>query len=230
MKVSILVLATCLTPNMAMAQEWKAYSYADAGFAAQFPTAPTIEKGTFKAPTGMSLPMTRYAVQQAHRIYRVDVVDYSSSDADGPGTIAAVEKTLGAKGQVTAAVNARVNRAMGRELSITGTDGGRSAIALFFVDKRLYMLDAEALPPDALSGSGDMIRFEESLQFLGGAGGFGGPGGPGEFGGRFRGGFNNPQARQALAACAGKSADDAVRLNTPNGEVTATCTLVARPN
>jgi hypothetical protein len=220
-----IVMSALLLPVAAVAQEWKAYPYPDPGFAIQFPVAPTVEKSTFKTSAGVSLPMTRYTVRQDRIIYTLNVIDYSTTSADATSTIAETEKSFGTSGKVTVAIDARVNRSFGRELSVNGTDGSRSAIAIFFVNKRLYTLIGQALPPNAIEKSGDAIRFQESLQFIGANGGFGGGfGGPG--GGRFRGGFN-PQAQ---AACAGKSAGDAVQLETPGGPVPATCTLVARPN
>jgi hypothetical protein len=228
MKATVAIfVAAWLIPVAAVAQEWKAYPYPDAGFAVQFPAAPVVEKSTFKTSTGMSLPMTRYAARQDRTIYKIDVVDFSSVNADKTSTIAEAEKSFGASGKVTVAIDARINREYGRELSLSGTDGSRSAIALFFVNKHLFILDGEALPPNAIAKSGDTIRFQESLQFTGnngGFGGFGGFGGPGR--GRFGGGFNP----QALTACTGKSVGDAVQLDGPGGPMPATCTLVARPN
>jgi hypothetical protein len=223
-----IVLAAWLTPLAAATQEWKVYPYPDAGFAIQFPAPPTVDKSTFRSSAGVSLPMTRYAVHQDHSVYTLSVVDFSTTSADGMTTIAETEKSLGASGKVSVAIDARVNRAYGRELSITGTDGSRSAVAIFFVNKHLYTLVGESLPPNAIEKSGDAIRFQESLQFTGdngGAGGFGRFGG-GAGGGRFRGGLNP----QALSACTGKSVGETVQLDTPGGQVAATCTLVARPN
>jgi hypothetical protein len=243
MKGSVaMVMMGLLMPIPAIAQEWQAYRYPDPGFAVQFPAEPAVEKGKVKTANYDSLPMTRYTVRQDHITYTVSVVDYSTTNADSLGTIAEAERTLSASGKVTVATGARVNRSFGRELSINGTDGSRSAIAIFFVDKHLYTVIGQAMPPNAIEKSGDAIRFQESLQFLGDNGGFGrlfggggsaggGSGGGGAVGGgggggRFRGGFN-PQAQ---AACVGKSAGDAVQLETPGGPVAATCTLVARPN
>jgi hypothetical protein len=226
-----ILMAACLTPMAAAAQEWKAYPYPEAGFAIQFPAAPTVDKSAFKTPDGASLPMTRYEVRQDRMVYTLSVVDYSTTNADGMATIAATEKSFGAAGKVTVAIDARVNRAFGRELSVTGAGGSRSAVAIFFVNKHLYTLVGESLPPNAIQRSGDTVRFQESLQFtgdnagFGGFGGFGGPGrGPG--GGRFRGGINP----QALNACTGKAVGDTVQLEGPGGPVPATCTLFARPN
>jgi hypothetical protein len=223
-----IVLAVWLTPLAAATQEWKVYPYPDVGFAIQFPAPPTVEKSTFRTSAGVSLPMTRYSVRQDRSVYTLSVVDFSTTSADGMTTIAETEKSFGASGKVSVAIDARVNRAYGRELSITGTDGSRSAVAIFFVNKHLYTLVGESLPPNAIEKSGDAIRFQESLQFTGdnaGAGGFGRFGaGPG--GGRFRGGLNP----QALTACMGKAVGEAVQLETPAGPLPATCTLVARPN
>jgi hypothetical protein len=227
MKAMVAILiAACLTPLAAVAQEWKAYSYPDPGFAIQFPLPPTVESNTIKTSAGASLPVTRYQVRQDRIVYTLNVADYSSTNADEKSTIADAEKAFGASGKVTVAIDARVNRSFGRELSVNGTDGSRSAVAIFFVNKHLYTLVGEALPPDAIQKSGDTIRFQESLQFIGQNGGFGGGGFGGPGGGRFRGGFN-PQAQ---IACVGKAAGDAVQLDTPGGTVAATCTLVARPN
>jgi hypothetical protein len=222
-------LLPALLPASAMAQDWKAYSYPTAGFAVQFPLDPTVQTGTFTTATGVALPMTRYEARQDRVVFSVDVIDFSSTHPDANRTIADAEKAVGMTGKVTVAIDARVNREFGRELSVNGADGSRSAIALFFVDGHLFKLEGKSLPPDAIARSGDTTRFEESLQFIGANGGFGGFGGFG--GGRFGrgrgGGAFNPQA---VSACQGKAAGDSVQLQTPRGTVTATCTLIARPN
>jgi len=220
--LTALLMLAALLPVAARAQEWKVYPYPDPGFDIQFPAPPTVDQSTFRTPAGVSLPMTRYFVRQDRIVYSLNVVDYSTTSADATATIAETEKSFGASGKVTVAIDARVNRAYGRELSVTGADGSRSAVAVFFVNKHLYTLVGTALPPNAIERSGDTIRFQESLQFTGAnGGGFGG------FGGGRRGGGFNPQAQ---AACMGKSAGDAVQLQTPGGPVAATCTLLARPN
>ncbi|HTY93130.1 MAG TPA: hypothetical protein VMC02_04545 [Steroidobacteraceae bacterium] len=223
---SVIVIAALVTPVAALAADWTVYSYPEAGFSIQFPASPTVEKSTIRTSAGVSLPKTRYVVRQDRIVYQLDVVDYSSTDADATNTISETEKSFGAAGKVTVAIDARVNRSFGRELSVNGNDASRSAVAIFFVNKHLFTLVGQALAPNAIEKSGDAIRFQESLQFTGangGFGGFGGFGGPG--GGRFRGG--NPQS---FAACQGKSIGEKVQLNGPEGPVSATCTLFARPD
>lgn len=226
--LAAILLAACLIPITAVAQQWRVYAYPEAGFSIQFPATPTLEKGTSRTSAGVALPMTRYVVRQDRIIFTLSVVDYSTTTADAMSTIAETEKSFGASGKVTVAIDARVNRSYGRELSVTGADGSHSAVAIFFVNKHLFTLIGESLPPNAIQRSGDTVRFQESLQFTGENGGFRGFGGPGggPDAGRFRGGFN-PRAQ---SACVGKSSGDSVQLDTPDGPVPATCTLFARPN
>ena len=164
------LLAAWLAPLAAVAQEWKSYPYPEAGFAIQFPAPPAVEKHTFKTSAGVSLPMTRYMVRQDRIVFTLDVVDYSTIEADATSTIAETEKSFGASGKVTVAMDARISRSYGRELSLSGTDGSRSVIAIFFVNKHLFTLVGQSLPPNAIEKSGDAIRFQESLQFFGGNG------------------------------------------------------------
>jgi len=227
-------MAALLMPVAAVAQEWTTYTYPEPGFTIQFPGAPAVETSTIKNATGVSLPMTRYAVRQDHINYTLSVVNYSSTNADALSTIIETERSLDASGKVTAASGARINRSFGRKLNVNGTDGSLSTIAIFFVNKHLYTLVSQAFAPNAVEKSGDAIRFQESLRFLednsGFFGLFGGAntasGADGAGGGRSRVAQNPP----ADAACTGKSAGDAVQPDTPGGPVAATCTLVARPN
>src|SRR5580692_5882832 len=98
-----ILLAACLTPVVAVAQEWKGYSYADPGFAIQFPSPPAVAQSTFTTSAGVSLPMTRYTAEQNHNVYSLDVVDFSTTTADAMATIAETEKSFGASGKVTVA-------------------------------------------------------------------------------------------------------------------------------
>jgi hypothetical protein len=273
-RIVVTLTVILLMPVAAVAQEWKAYTYPDPGFSIQFPGTPVVETGSTKNATGMALPVTRYLVRQDHIIYTLSVANYSSINADAMTTIVETQRSLGASGKVTGATGARIGRNFGRILSLEGTDGSRSAVAIFFVDKHLYTAVGKALPPNANEESDDATRFLESLQFpddnggflrfFGGGGGGGGlasgtgggsssngtsssssknnagvtgavgpgsgssgsPRGTAAGGGRPRS-TNNPPAD---AACTGKSAGDAVQLDTPGGPVAATCTLVARPN
>ena len=136
------------------------------GFSIQFPGVPAVETDTIKNSTGVSLPMTHYVVRQDRIIYTLNVVNHSSTNADALSTIVETQRSLGASGKITGVTGARIGRYFGHALSLEGTDGSRSAIAIFFVDKHLYTVVAQALPPNANEESGDATRFQQSLQFL----------------------------------------------------------------
>ncbi len=237
-----------LLPVAAFAQEWQVFTYSDPGFAIQFPALPAVETSRVKYTAGVSLAVTRYSVSQEHITYTLSVVNYSNTNADALSTIADTVRSLSTTGKVTADNGARVNGSHGRRLSISGADGSREAIAVFFVDKHLYTAIGQA-SPNALDRVDDAIRFRDSLEFIGEGGGFSGflghssssdtpspsatPSSPVHPPGSNSTGVvrsSGPYYPKADAACAGKSAGDSVQLDTPNGPVAATCTLVARPN
>jgi hypothetical protein len=228
--------AGALAPLPALAQTWQEYAYRDAGFAFQAPAKPVVTTGAYPAPGGISAPATIYTARLGNVVYAMTVADFSSIPIDDKAAIADAEKTIGSTGKVTISVDARIDRDYGRELSVSGADGSRSAVAIFFVNRHLYELVGRSLAPDAAAGSGNTIRFQQSLSFGGRGGGpsdGGGPGGIFRRGGRGggrgpgRGGGPNPQAQ---AACVGKKAGDMVSITTPQGQTPATCVLVARPD
>jgi hypothetical protein len=241
------------------AQEWQTYTYPDPGFAIQFPGVPNVQTTKQKNSVGLTLPVTRYVVRQDGVQYTLSVVNYSSTNADPLSTIGETARSFRAKGKVNADTGVRVNGNHGRELTMTESDGSRSDIAIFFVDNHLYTAVGQALPPNPMERSADTARFQQSLQFPSDDGGFlglfggrgrtgsnaaestvtvggssadavtagRGTGGRGSRAGEHLGTVTN---QRADAACVGKSAGDVVQLDTPNGPVSATCTLTARPS
>ena len=181
----LLILASAMAPAAATAQDWKAYPYPSPGFAVQFPAPPSVEQDTFKTAAGQALPLTRYVLRQDGIVFSVEVIDFSGAQPNSLATIAEAEKSFGMNGKVTVAIDARINREFGRELSVTGDDGSRSTVAIFFVSQHLVELVAKALTPNPLAKSADAIQFQQSLQFigpnelLGGLNHYSGRGGPG---------------------------------------------------
>lgn len=231
------LLAGLIISSAAHAEEWRTFSYPDPGFAIQFPGVPNVQTSKLKDSVGLTLPVTRYVVRGDGVQYTLSVVDYSGTNADSIRAIGDAAKSFGAQGKVSTNIGARLNGSHGRELTITGRDGSRSDIAIFWFDSHLYTAVGQAMPPDPAARSADTARFRQSLQFLADDGGF-----LGLFGRRSRtssqaaaasttaGGGSRAASPHADAACAGKSPGDVVQLATPAGPVPATCTLVARPN
>jgi hypothetical protein len=223
--LSLGLTAVLLSPLPASAQTWQTYRYPEVSVSFQAPSKPEAAIGTYKPKSGPVAPTIIYTAKLDNVVYSLTVADFGKTQIDPKTAIGDAEATIAATGKVTSAVDARIDQDYGRELTLAGSDGSRSAVAIFYADQHLYELVGQSLPPDAASGSGNIIRFQQSLQ-LGGPRGGGPPrDGFGRRGGR--GGGLNPQA---LAACEGKKAGDAISLTTPQGDVQATCVLAARPD
>ena len=162
---ALAVLAVLLAPFPAAAQGWKEYDYPEAGFTIQFPATPTMATGTYKTVTGVSVPARTYSAQVDQSTYTVTVADYAKTAADQANAVRDAVKAFAAAGEIKVDVEARINWEYGHELSVLGKDGGRSIVAIFFIDHRLYELVGRTAPPNPENGSGASIRFQQSLQF-----------------------------------------------------------------
>lgn len=181
-----LPLIVALWASAAQADEWKEYAYPDLGFAVSFPADPMIETLPYKAPDGSGASEVLYSVRQGADLYKVAVIDFSNAAIDETQAVDQAVNLLRENGDIRLDIPARVNRNFGRQLSIVGKDGSHSTVAIFFADHRLYQIQGTVLPDSDDPNSGDAIRFQQSLRFIGNDGG---PGFGQGFGGRqFRGG------------------------------------------
>ena len=189
-----LALTAILTSPAVAQSTWQEYTYPDKQFAVSFPAEPTIATVPYRAADGTTLPETLYWVQQDTGLFRVTVIDFANTGIDEKTAVSQAIGGLRGKGDVKLDIPARVQRNYGRYLNIAGNDGSHTIAAVFFGNNRLYEIEGTvpASNPDALSG--EMIRFQQSLRFMGeaaGGGGFGrGPGG--QFQGRGRRFRQNP--------------------------------------
>jgi hypothetical protein len=170
-------LAAILTVPGHAQSIWQEYTYPDQQFAVSFPGEPAITTMPFRAADGTMRPQTLYSLRQETGLFQVAVIDYSNSGMDDATVIGQAIAALREKGDIKLDIEARVQRNYGRYLNITGNDGSHTIAAVFFGNNRLYQIEGTvpASNPDALSG--EMIRFQQSLRFMGDAAG-----------GRFRGG------------------------------------------
>ncbi len=232
LSAAVWLLASALAPLPALAQSWRVHSFPEAGFAVQFTAPPTTTDGVFKTAGGVSVPAKVYGFGKLDARFAVTVADFSATAIDkDPAIAAAVERWRG-QGEIKLDVEARIDREFGRQLSVLGPDGNRVIVSIFFVGRRLYLLEAEAPP----SAAGDAIHFQQSLELIGlGAEAFRpenrpqgqGPGGPGA-------GHRPMPPPEAIAACNGKTVGSEVEFTAPRGKVAGTCAqspmgLVARP-
>jgi hypothetical protein len=173
--VLIFVLAATVS---AIAQSWQEYRDAELGFAASFPGTPAIADTSYRTVDGTTVKAKLYSLRQGSSEFKMIVADFSDSPLQDEAAIAAAEKTLAATGKVTVDIDARVNRNYGRQLGITAPDGSQSVSAIFFVNHRLYQIEGITHPADGANSS-SAVRFQQSLNFLGGHGFGGGRGGRG---------------------------------------------------
>ena len=180
MNIRTILLTACMTAlltTVASAQStWQEYTYPSLGFAVSFPDQPTTTTVPFTAPDGTVLTETVYSVRQETGTFRMIVVDYAGLQFDGTTAINQAVSALQETGEIKVNIPARVQRTFGRYLNIAGNDGSHSIAAVFFGGNRLYEIEGTvpASNPDALSG--EMIRFQQSLRFMGAAGRGGQPG------------------------------------------------------
>jgi hypothetical protein len=156
-------LAAMATPAWAA---WDIYSYPEAKFAAQFPAQPQVAAGTYRTTAGLDVPAQHYRAQEGKVAYILTIADFSGTAVDKEAALADAVKAFGQQGEVTVDVEARINSEYGRELSVERRDGGRDIVAAFFFDQHLYLLNGRASPPDPKADSANLIRFQQSLNFM----------------------------------------------------------------
>jgi hypothetical protein len=164
--VLAVLVALLAAPVPSAAQAWQEYAYPEFGFAVQFPSAPTVERGTYAAGAGVSVPATIYSVREPMRVLSMTVAELANTPAEGRNAIDQAVARLRTTGEIRVDVQAEINDQYGRELSITEKDGSRSIYAIFFINRRLYELKGRILPPNPERRSGDAIRFQQSLRFI----------------------------------------------------------------
>ena len=147
------------------AQMWREYRYPP-GFAVQFPVEPTIEDGVYATDEGTSVGARIYSVRHAGSLYKVTVADLSEARTNEAQALSEAVAQLAANGEVVVDVPHRVNRVLGRQLSIVRDDGSRSAVALFYRSRRLYLVEGTVLSTHEDPMSADGVRFQQSLRFI----------------------------------------------------------------
>lgn len=166
----IIALVAATFGTVAAAQStWQEYTYPDQQFAVSFPAEPAVATASFKTASGATVPETIYSVQQDTGVFRLAVVDFTNAGIERNAAIDQAVMALTQNGDVKLNIQARVQGNYGTYLNIAGNDGSHTIAAVFFGNNRLYELEGTvpASNPDALSG--EMIRFQQSLRFMGDA-------------------------------------------------------------
>jgi len=148
----------------AEAQSWREYRYS--GFAIRFPVEPTVENGTYTTAEGAAVDARIYSAEQEGALYKVTVADLSRVHQSEAQAIGEAVGGLSENGDVVVDIAHRVNGVLGRQLSIVSHDGSRSTIALFYRNRRLYLVEGTILPTHDDPRSPDGARLQQSLRFI----------------------------------------------------------------
>jgi hypothetical protein len=172
-KAALLVSVLVLSGSPAFA--WEEFMYADLGIAKEFPSAPTIENGTYHTDVAGAgdVPAIIYSVKEDHIIYRMTVADMRAPEyVERSASIQAecIERAEN-EGTVLAKMPQRVEdgtdyRVYGHMTSVElFDDGGRKQTNCFFTKGRQIVIEAIILPEFGRPNSPNAIRFSASLRF-----------------------------------------------------------------
>ena len=167
MKRRYLAAAIVLSAGTANAQsEWREYVYPDQQFAVSFPGKPGVAAFPLRTPGGAaSESLYSAALDGAH--FQVTVFDLLRVRMDGPTAVGRAAYSLRANGAVKLDAVAEVQGNWGRDLEIITPDGNSIVAAVFFRNDRLYIIQAMAPVSEFDALSADIIRFQQSLRFVG---------------------------------------------------------------
>jgi len=165
MRLIVFVLAAFIVSGPAAAQAWKEYSYPDYSFSVTFPADPQVETATYQVADGRSVPARVYSVRQNKGQFKVTIAEIANTGLAESAVIDHAVKMLSQGGEVKVDFPHRISQVYGRQLSLVAPDGGRSTVAVFDFNGRLYQIEAKVLPG---GDDTDLIRFQQSLVFTGG--------------------------------------------------------------
>jgi len=163
MRMLALILTLFAAVGSAAAQEWKEYAYPDLAFTVSFPAAPTIEKTTYMTANGHQAEAQVYTVLQDRSVFKITVVDLRNAALEEKVIIDHAIKTLSEGSEIKVDIPHRISAVYGRQLSIFGSDGSRSSVAVFYHKGHLYQIEGRT----AGGSTADTIRFQQSLVFDG---------------------------------------------------------------
>ena len=167
MRPIALLLAAFVLSSPAAAQSWKEYSYPDFFFSITFPADPQIETTTYPVADDRLVEARVYSVRRDSGMFKVTVAELARTGLEEGAVIDNAIKRLSAGGEVKVNIPHRVDAVYGRQLSITGANGGRSTVALFDYRGRLYQIEGTA-PTGEAAAMVDAFRFQQSLIFTDG--------------------------------------------------------------
>jgi hypothetical protein len=149
------------------ASQWQEYAYPDQQFAATFPAPPEVMRIPFEGAGGRRGTEVVYYLQQDSEQFQVAVFDLLRAGINEPAAIARATASIREKGEVRLDIAAEVQGHWGHYLHLETPDGRHTIAGVFFRNDRLYEIEASAPASDFEAVSSDLVRFQQSLRFMG---------------------------------------------------------------
>jgi hypothetical protein len=147
--------------------QWREYTYPDQQFAAAFPAPPEVMRVPFESADGRRVTEVVYYLQQDSKWFQVAVFDLLRAGINEPTAIAGATASMREKGEVRLDIVAEVQGHWGHFLSLETHDGRHTIAGVFFRNERLYEIEASAPASDFEAVSSELVRFQQSLRFIG---------------------------------------------------------------
>ena len=165
--VGIAALVAVIASRAEAQSQWREYAYPDQQFAAAFPAPPEVMRIPFEGAGGRRATEAVYYLQQDSERFQVAVFDLLRAGINEPTAIARAAASMREKGEVRLDIAAEVQGHWGHYLSLETHDGRHIVAGLFFRNERLYEIEASAPASDFEAVSSDLVRFQQSLRFIG---------------------------------------------------------------
>ena len=165
MRLIAFIVASIAASAPAAAQGWTEYAYPSDAFTVAFPADPKIETTTYQTADGRLVEARIYSVDPGRRHIQDDGRRLPRRHAGGkrrarPCGQDAVRREARSSSTFPTA-SARFTAASSAS---PGPEGSRSMVAVFYCNRRLYLIEGKALPGWA-DATADAIRFQQSLVF-----------------------------------------------------------------
>jgi hypothetical protein len=163
----IAILVAAIASGAEAESQWREYAYPDQQFAATFPAPPEVIRVPFEGADGRTATEVVYYLQQNSERFQVGVFDLLRAGINEPTAIARAAASLREKGEVKIDIAAEVQGHWGHYLSLETHDGRHTIAGVFFRNERLYEIEASAPTSDFEVVSSELVRFQQSLRFIG---------------------------------------------------------------
>jgi hypothetical protein len=169
MRSMLFVLAALVASGPTAAQSWEEYAYSEYAVSLTFPANPQIEMTSYQVAEGRSVPARVYSVRQDKMVFNLTIADLAGTNLEESALIDNAIKMLSTGRELTLNLPHRIYRVYGRQFVVEGRDGSTSMAAVFDYKRRLYLIEAKALPGGITAETEfALARFQQSLTFTDG--------------------------------------------------------------